>query len=309
MRAYSLDLRQRILAALDSGMSRYSVARIFRVSRVTIKRYLSRRQDTGGYAPRRGPGRTARIGRAQYGDLRAQLESSPDGTLEEHCRLWEQTYQVRVSVSTMHRAIARCGWTRKKKTVSACEQDPFARATWQTATTALPNQDFVFVDESSTNIAMARRYARSPRGEPAVAKVPRNHGKPTSMIAAISPKGLGVVGTVEGAVDGAVFTTYVRELLCPSLRVGQIVVVDNLNVHKAAVVRELIEAARCSLIFLPSYSPDFSPIELAFSKIKEALREAGGRTQEALDEAITKAVGMVTAADAKGWFHHCGYLV
>jgi transposase len=113
--------------------------------------------------------------------------------------------------------------------------------------------------------------------------------------------------TVQGAVDTSAFSVYVRQLLCPSLRPGQIVVLDNLSVHKAVAVREAIEARGCQLVFLPPYSPDYSPIELAFSKIKEFLRGVGARTQAALDEAISNAMALVTADDALAWFHHCGY--
>jgi transposase len=103
------------------------------------------------------------------------------------------------------------------------------------------------------------------------------------------------------------FTAYVRDVLCPRLRPGHVVVMDTLSVHKAAAVREAIEAAGCTLRFLPPYSPDFAPIELAFAKLKAALRAAGARTHEALHAAIATAVAQITAADARGFFHHCGY--
>lgn len=169
--------------------------------------------------------------------------------------------------------------------------------------------DLVFVDETSSNIAMTRRYARSPRGERAEGHVPRNYGTCTTLVAALSPEGLGEAMTLPGAMNTAAFTVYIRYLLCPSLRPGQVVVIDNLSCHHAAGVRELIEGRGCTLRFLPSYSPDFSPIEQAFSKIKEALRATGARRQEALDEAISRAIALVTQEDALGWFNHCGYLV
>lgn len=166
----------------------------------------------------------------------------------------------------------------------------------------------MFVDETSTNIAMTRRFARAPRGKRAYGKIPRNHGKPTTLVAALGLEGLGAAMTILGAIDTLAFEVYVRDLLCPTLKFGQIVVLDNLSVHKAAVIREHIEAAGCQLFFLPPYSPDLNPIELAFSKLKTALRKAAARTQETLDEAISKALDLVTAEDALGWFHHCGYL-
>ena len=115
--------------------------------------------------------------------------------------------------------------------------------------------------------------------------------------------------TLPGAVDAAAFEVYVRDLLVPTLRPGQVVVLDNLNVHQGVKVRRLIEGAGCRLLFLPPYSPDFAPIELAFSKLKAYLRGVAARTQERLEEAIGTALARLTDADARGWFGHCGYRV
>ena len=114
--------------------------------------------------------------------------------------------------------------------------------------------------------------------------------------------------TVLGAIDILAFEVYVRDLLCPTLTSGQIVVLDNLSVHKATVIREHVEAVGCKLRFLPPYLPDLNSIELGFSKLKTALRKAAARTQEGIDEAIAKALDLVTAEEAIGWFYHCGYL-
>ena len=113
---------------------------------------------------------------------------------------------------------------------------------------------------------------------------------------------------LEGSANAQVFEIYLEQILAPNLQKGQIVVMDNLSTHKGQKVREIIEARGCHLLFLPAYSPDFSPIEEAFSKVKAALRRAGARTHEALQEAIGQALLTVTAADASGWFRHCGYL-
>jgi transposase len=195
----------------------------------------------------------------------------------------------------------------QKKTLSAAEQDPVARATWRTEVAPLAAEQFVFLDETSTTIALTRRYARAPRGERARGSVPRNHGLPTTVLAALGPTGLGAVMTLEGAANTAAFTVYLRELLCPTLRPGQIVILDNVSFHRADAVRALIEAAGCRLLFLPPYSPDFNPIEHAFSKLKALLRAIGARTQAALDAAIAQVLDCITTADALGWFRHCGY--
>ncbi len=154
---------------------------------------------------------------------------------------------------------------------------------------------------------MTRLYARAPRGARAVDRVPRNHGQPTTLIAALSTAGLGAAMTLPGAADGAAFTAYVRERLAPTLRPGDLVFLDNVSIHQGPAVWEAIEARGATLRFLPPYSPDFAPIEQAFSKLKALLRAAGPRTQAALDAAIAEALDAVTAADAAGWFTHCGY--
>jgi transposase len=199
------------------------------------------------------------------------------------------------------------GLDAKKKTVRAAEQDEAKRAAWRDEIAEIDPRDLVFVDETGVTIAMARRFARAPSGQRAVGKIPRNHGTRTTLVADLSMEGLGEAMTIPGAMDTIAFETYVEELLCPSLRSGQVVVIDNLSVHKSGRTRELIEAAGCCLLFLPPYSPDFSPIELAFSKIKEFLRAAAARTQEALDEAISKAMDIIMISDALGYFKHCGY--
>jgi transposase len=166
----------------------------------------------------------------------------------------------------------------------------------------------VFVDECGSNIALTPSYARAPKGQRAHGSVPRNRGKNTTLIASLTLEGMGEALILEGSANGAAFETYVEQLLAPSLRTGQIVVMDNLQAHKRERVRQVIEDKGCQLLFLPAYSPDFSPIEETFSKLKIFLRRVGARTREALEEAICQALLTVTARDAHGWFTHCGYL-
>jgi transposase len=166
----------------------------------------------------------------------------------------------------------------------------------------------VFVDECGTNITLTRLYARAPRGERAFGKVPRNWDKNVTLIAAMSKEGMGRAAmSVEGATDGAAFEAYVKHFLLPTLKEGQVVVMDNLQAHKSTRVRKLIESVGASVLFLPPYSPDFSPIEEAFSKIKAILRKIEDRTQETLVEALGQALSAVSRRDILGWFAHCGY--
>ena len=157
------------------------------------------------------------------------------------------------------------------------------------------------MDECSTNIALTGLYARAPKGERAYGQAPRNWGKNVTLIASMSAEeGIGAAMSVEGATDGAAFEAYVEHFLVPTLREGHIVVMDNLQVHKMKRVRELIEGAGAQILFLPPYSPDFSPIEEAFSKVKGILRRLGARTREALLEATGEALETVSLSDAAG---------
>ncbi len=167
----------------------------------------------------------------------------------------------------------------------------------------------VFVDECGTHTSMTRLRARAPRGERVYGRVPRNRGRNTTLIASMTHEGMGPSMAVVGSTTKAVFETYVERVLAPSLSPGQVVVLDNLGAHKGERVRELVEARGCELLFLPAYSPDFSPIEEAFSKLKALLRKAAARTRGLLVEAIGRALLAVTARDAMGWFVHCGYEV
>ena len=172
---------------------------------------------------------------------------------------------------------------------------------------AVDPRKLVFVDETGTNTSLSPRYAYSPKGRRAYAQVPRNRGANTTLLASMSLEGMGPCLAVEGATTATVFEAYVEKVLAPSLKRGQIVVLDNLGAHKSERARKLIEGRGCQLLFLPPYSPDFNPIEEAFSKIKGALRKAQARTREALIEALGVAISAVTARDARGYFEHGGY--
>ena len=166
------------------------------------------------------------------------------------------------------------------------------------------------MEECGTHTSMARLRSRAPKGERAYGKVPRNRGKNTTLIASMTLEGaMGASMAIEGATDAEVFESYVEHFLGPTLKEGQVVVMDNLSAHRKERVRELIEERGAELRFLPSYSPDLNPIEEAFSKVKGLLRKAAARTKEALIEAIAEALSAVTPQDAEGWFKHCGYKV
>jgi transposase len=137
--------------------------------------------------------------------------------------------------------------------------------------------------------------------------VPRNRGRNTTLVSSLTLAGIGPSLTIEGGVDVEVFAVYAEQALAPALRAGDVVILDNLAAHLGARARAAIEARGAHLLLLPPYSPDLMPIELAFGTLKEALRRAGARTREALEEAIAQALRAITPADARAWFAHCGY--
>jgi len=166
--------------------------------------------------------------------------------------------------------------------------------------------DLVFIDECGSHLALTPLYAYAPRGERAWGSVPKNRGENTTILGALALGGIAAAMTIEGAADTLTFEAFIEHCLVPVLPVGSLIVMDNLSIHKSAKVRALLEQAGCWVVFLPTYSPDLNPIELAWSKLKEGLRRAGARTRELLETAIEEALKTITAQDAAHWFRHCG---
>jgi transposase len=169
----------------------------------------------------------------------------------------------------------------------------------------------VFIDETGIHLGFTRLYGRAPKGERLYdSEAPGNSGQNVSLIGGMSLDGLIATFSVVGSVNTDVFLFYVQEILIPQLWAGAIVLMDNLSVHHAQVIREAIEASGAKLVFLPPYSPDLSPIELCWSKLKQLLRSAKARTREALDQALTRIINdCISSDDALGWFAHCGLFI
>ena len=196
----------------------------------------------------------------------------------------------------------------KKRSVGASERDEWLRAAWRVMVAAQVDPErLVFVDEMGTNTSLYPVYAWAPIGRRAYCWVPRNRGKNTTLLSSMSLRGMGASLAVEGPIDREVFEAYVERVLGPTLRAGQVVVMDNLSAHKGERARMLIEHRGCRLLYLPPYSPDLNPIEEAFGKIKGFLRKAQARTRAALLEAMGRALSAVSGHDARGFFDHCGY--
>lgn len=177
---------------------------------------------------------------------------------------------------------------------------------WQQVQTFLAN-DLIFIDESGVNLAMTRLRARSPKGKRAYSPKATKRGQNVSIIGALGFNGVVTDYSLMGATDGLTFEAFISQKLVPKLWTGACVVMDNCSVHLGETVRELIEAAGAKLIYLPPYSPDFSPIENCWSKIKESLRSQAARTYDALNDAMANAIDEIHQNDIIGWFTHCCY--
>jgi transposase len=193
--------------------------------------------------------------------------------------------------------------------VVASERNNYKRAWFRRRVAGVDPQRLIFIDEAAVNTAMTRRFGRAAPGERVFDRVPRNYGAQTSMISALGLRGLVATMTVEGAVDTLAFDAYLNEVLKPELKMGDVVILDNLNVHKASQVERVAGERGARVIWLAPYSPDYSPIEPCWSKIKQALRAAKARTREELDAALGRVLKIITKSDIRGWFNHCGYSV
>jgi transposase len=190
----------------------------------------------------------------------------------------------------------------------ASERDETQRAAFRAVVAPLEQRRFIFVDETSTSLTMTRRYARAPRGQRVYGAVPRNRGQNLSVIGALGLQGVVAALSVEEAIDTDVFNVFVRRVLVPALQPNDIVLLDNLSVHHASCIEQAVQEAHGQVIFLPPYSPDFSPIEPCWSKVKMFLRGAA-RTRQRLEAALRTAFQSLRPDDIRGWFTHCGYLV
>jgi len=183
-----------------------------------------------------------------------------------------------------------------------------ARADWRATVLALDAARFVFLDESGVATDLLRRYGRSLRGQRLVDHAPFGHWQTHTILAALRLDGLTAPGVFDGPIDNPSFLAYVEQILVPTLRPGDIVVLDNLTVHKQPAVRAAIERAGAAMQFLPPYSPDFNPIELAFAKLKAFFRAARPRTFDEICRLFAAALGLFTPTECAGYVRHCGYL-
>jgi transposase len=307
MNPLSNDLRQRILNAVDDHEgSRRKLAARFGVDTSTITRLLQLRRQTGSFDPRpHGGGTAPTLDQEGLERLRALVKEDPDATLGD----LRQSLGIRGSIMIVWRALEKLGITLKKKSPRAAERDrpevQTKRRSFRRRVKPIEPKRLVFVDETGVTTAMTPAYGRAPRGERVEASAPASWESVT-VIAAMGLDGVRAPLAFPGAVDAATFESYVERVLVPALRAGDVVVFDNLKSHLGPAVFEAIERAGASVLPLPPYGPDFTPIEEMFSKFKESLRRLGARAKDQLYEAIGEGPGLVTPQDILGWFRHAG---
>lgn len=309
MRAYSNDLRERIVAAVERGeFSIRQIAHLFAVSLSCVVRLLQQQRRTGSVQPKPHGGVPARkLDAAAEARLLALVQEKPDATLAE----LRDRLGIPCGLMTIARALQRHRITRKKKTLHAQEQKSprvqKQRQAFQKRLAAVDPDHLVFVDESGANTGMTRTHGRAPRGERVQATAPASWQNVT-LIAGMRTAGVVAPIALPGAVDGVVFQTYVQEALVPELREGDVVVLDNLKPHKNPAVITAIEAVGARVEPLPVCSPDLTPIEEMFSKTKSYLRTVAARTTDTVITAMGYALDRVTQSDILGWFHdRCAY--
>lgn len=304
MRAYSNDLRERIVAAVERGeQSIRQIAHIFSVSLSCVVRLLQHQRKTGSVQPKPHGGVPPRkLDAAAETRLRELVRDQPDATLAE----LRDRLGIRCCLMTIARALERLKITRKKKTLHAQEQEsPPVQARRKAFKKKLASVDpdhVVFVDETGANTAMTRTHGRAPRGERVQATAP-GAWENVTLIAGLRTSGVVAPLALPGSVDRLVFETYVQEVLVPELRAGDVVVWDNLQPHKNPAVVAAVEAVGARVEPTPTYSPDLTPIEEMFSKVKSSLRTTAARTTGAVIAAMGQVLDRVTQSDILGWFH------
>jgi transposase len=307
MRPYSLDLRERVAAAVDDGDgSQREIASTFRVSLAFVSRLLKRRRDAGTLAPQpHGGAPPPALGPEGQARLDELIRDQPDATLEQ----LRQQGGFRCSLTTIWRALRRRRLTFKKKDLHASQQDQpevqKKRRSFRRKVRRIEPERLVFVDETGVTTAMTPTYAWAPRGQRARGAAP-GWWETVTLIAALGLDGVHAPLAFPGATDTAAFRTYVEQVLVPELHEGDVVVFDNLKPHLASGVAEAIERTGARVLPLPPYSPDYTPIEEMFSKVKAYLRRVAARTKGGLYDALGEALRRVTIQDILGWFQHAG---
>ena len=307
MRPFSDDLRARIHEACLSGESTSEVAERFDVSPAFVRRLKQRFRQTGSLAPRPGGRGPVLKLAARLDELRQAVQERPDATPAEH----RQRLRLPVSRVTVWRMLRRLGLTRKKKSTHAAERERpdvvQARREWPEKLAGVDPDDLVFLDETGAATTLQRTHGYGPKGERVVATVALGGWQRVTFVGALTNTGLVAPWALEGAMTGAWFLAYVEQGLVPTLRPGQVVVMDNLPCHKVAGIAEALHGAGCRLVYLPPYSPDLNPIENAFAKLKAGLHTWAARTVQGIYAGLRRLLPRFSPTECGNYFRHCGY--
>ena len=306
---YSLDLRERVVAAVAAGMSRAQAAALYQVSHSSAIRWTKRNVETGSPAalPMGGKKPFALAEEATW--IRARVAEKPDITGRE--LLAELTGRgVEVSYYGVWHFLDRAALSFKKS-LRASEQERAdvarRRRQWKERQGRVSAARLVFIDETWAKTNMTRTHGRCARGQRLVAKVPHGHRKTLTFVAGLRCDGITAPCVFDGPINAESFLAWVVQFLVPTLRPGDIVVLDNLSSHKGPVIRRAIRAAGGKLFFLPRYSPDLNPIEQAFAKLKTLLRKQNARSFEQVETAIGKLLKQLTPSQCRNFFSAAGY--
>ena len=307
---YSMDLRERVVAAVKTGgLSCNRAAKQFGIGISTAINWVRRQRETGSVAPGKMGGHRPKKIAGEHRDWLLQRTKQGDFTLRglvaefaerglkvDYRSVWEFVHAEKLSF---------------KKSLVAGERDrpdvARRRAQWTKYQDRVEPERLVFIDETWTKTNMAPLRGWAPRGKRLVAKVPHRRWKTTTFVAALRLNRIEAPWLLEGPIDGESFRTYVARVLVPTLRSGDIVIMDNLGSHKGKAVRDLIRSVGAKLFFLPKYSPDLNPIEQAFAKLKHLLRKAAARTVETVCAAIGEILGAFTPQECSNYFRNSGY--
>ncbi len=308
-RAYSLDLRERVVAFVASGQTTRAASAVFDVSVASVVKWTQRVKESGSAAAKPMGGKRPFLLETERDWLLARLDEKPDLTLHA-LRDELRERGVAVSCDTLWRFLKRQEISFKK-TLFAAEQDrpdvARRRLRWKKYQARIDPSRLVFIDETwaKTNMTRTRGWRR--RGKPLVAKVPHGHWKTLTFLAALRHDAITAPFVLDGPINGEAFLAYVEQILVSTLKPGDVVVMDNLGSHKNRAIRKAIRAAGARLVFLPPYSPDLNPIEQVFAKLKTLLRKAEERTVEAVWKRIGSLLKCFHPAECAAYFRNAGY--
>ena len=306
---YSVELRERAVAA-SHMMGVVRACFLFDVGPATLKRWRRMARERRSLAPK-PMGGDRRGGPKTAAGIEEAVAEKPDRILRE-LAAWLVTRLGRVlSISGISRALRRHGLRRRRKVVRASERSTerviALRRQYLAVVASIPADRLVFIDESGAQRGMQRLDAWRRPGSAVIGRAVRNRGTVTTILSAMSTRGVIATMYGEGATTTEVFLAFVRETLVPELSPGDVVVLDNLGAHQPPEIHEAIRKAGASVLFLPPYSPELNPIELAWSKLKTWIRARAPQSLRELHAAIVSGLDTITRADAAAWFRHCGY--